>query len=358
MLCPTSVPSVLKENKGLIHVPVGFVCMDLLSGAERVDTPMTLLYNALDPQATFDVDFLQTLLSEKLSFSRINELAATPRKALLMPLISRRRRTHIWVIRWLLVFSFALTAGFLLPDQILNQFGPTACAAAVFTVNSLGDTPDAVTGNGTCADSTGACTLRAAIQEANSLAGDDTINFSVTGTINLDSALPNIASNMIINGPGANTLTIQRSTAGGTPNFRIFTTNSGTVITISGLTVTNGRTADGAPGGGFTPGYGGQGDNGGGILNSGALTLTDVVVTGNRTGDGGAGTSGTGGFGGFGGGIFSSGPLTMTNGTVSNNTAGNGAVGFFGGSGGRGGGIYRFSGPFSALIPPIGQLIR
>ena len=59
-----------------------------------------------------------------------------------------------------------------------------AHAAGTFTVNSLGDTPDAVPGNGLCADAGGACTLRAAIEEANSNSIDtDTINISVTGTI-------------------------------------------------------------------------------------------------------------------------------------------------------------------------------
>jgi CSLREA domain-containing protein len=62
---------------------------------------------------------------------------------------------------------------------------PATHAATTFTVNSLADTPDAAPGNGTCATAGGVCTLRAAIEEANSLSGDDTINFSLTGTINL-----------------------------------------------------------------------------------------------------------------------------------------------------------------------------
>jgi len=256
-----------------------------------------------------------------------------------MPLNSWRPHIHSRVgTTAIALFALAFIGWFALPHSLWSMIQPLARAAS-FTVNSIGDTSDAAPGNGVCADSSSNCTLRAALQEANSLLGDDTIDFSATGTIDLNNALPNIASNVVIKGPGANSLTIRRSTAGGTPNFRIFTTNSGTVITISGLTVTNGRTADGLPGASF----GGLGDSGGGILNNGALTLTDVVVTGNRTGDGGTGGSSTGGFGGFGGGIASSGPLTMTNTTVSNNTAGNGAVGFFGGSGGRGGGIY-FSG--------------
>src|SRR6266542_1252311 len=220
----------------------------------------------------------------------------------------------------------------------------TPATGLTLTVNTLGDAADSSVGDGHCDTDPGTagdqCTLRAAIQEANAVFGDDTISFSVTGTINLTGALPDIISNVTINGPGSAVLTVQRSTAGGTPNFRIFTITGGPTVTISGATVTNGKTADGVAGGGFAPGYGGQGGNGGGILNSGTLTLTDVFVTGNRTGDGGAGTSGSGGFGGFGGGIYSSGPMIMTNVTVSNNIAGNGAIGFYGGDGGRGGGIY------------------
>src|SRR5881394_2387789 len=47
--------------------------------------------------------------------------------------------------------------------------------AATFVVNTTADTADAVPGDGFCADSGGACSLRAAVQEANALAGPDTI---------------------------------------------------------------------------------------------------------------------------------------------------------------------------------------
>jgi|GEM_PF-3162244 len=53
---------------------------------------------------------------------------------------------------------------------------PEVVFAATFTVNSTADQPDANPGNGVCASGTGACTLRAAIQEANALPGADTIN--------------------------------------------------------------------------------------------------------------------------------------------------------------------------------------
>src|SRR5205085_1792521 len=164
--------------------------------------------------------------------------------------------------------------------------------------------------------------------------GADTINFSVNGTINLTGALPDITGDLTINGPGSNLLTVRRDTGG---FYRIFAVSFPATVNISGLTVTNGLTADGAPGSFF----GGMGGNGGGILNGSVLMLTDVVVNGNSTGNGGPGiNSGDfGGFGGFGGGISRSGTLTMTNVTVSNNTTGHGGNGDFGGPGGLGGGI-------------------
>jgi CSLREA domain-containing protein len=212
-----------------------------------------------------------------------------------------------------------------------SQFSTTH-ATITLTVNSLADTPDAALGNGACADANGVCTLRAAIQEANTFPGDDVINFSLTGTINLTGALPVLSSNITINGPGSGLLTVRRNTGG---DYRIFQTSGNS--SISGLTITNGRTPDGvnedvAP-------------SGGGIWQTGgSLTLHDVVITGNATGNGGPTRFGSptfGGFGGFGGGIYASGTLTMTDCVISNNTTGNGGTGTnFGGSGGRGAGIY------------------
>src|SRR5207253_5271892 len=192
---------------------------------------------------------------------------------------------------------------------------------AALTVNDNGDASDAAPGDRVCATAGGVCTLRAAIQEANALSscgGTININFSLStpNNINLNSALPNINHYVSINGPGANLMTVQRSTAGGTPNFRIFTINAGWLVGLSGLTITNGRAADGIPGTGFG---GGRGGDGGGVFNQGSLVLTSVVITGNRTGDGGPDNSSFGGPGGFGGGVYSEGSLAMQGGvTVSN----------------------------------------
>ena len=160
--------------------------------------------------------------------------------------------------------------------------------------------------------------LRQAIADA---CDGSTINFDMTqvvSPITLTSDELLINKNLTIAGPGANALTVMRSTAGGTPQFRIFDISSGKAVQISGLTISNGHAPNSASGG-----------NGGGISSSGTLNLTDSVVNSSQAGNGSSGT------GGHGGGIFSDGTLTVTNSTIGGNQAGigNGGAGF-------GGGIY------------------
>src|SRR5262245_25043922 len=104
---------------------------------------------------------------------------------------------------------------------------------AAITVNSLGDVVDlnpAVT------------SLRKAITLANATPENDTILFSVTGTINLHAALPYLSGNLIygrgidIQGPGAGGLTVRGDSGG----YRIFAVPRGATVGISGLTIANG----------------------------------------------------------------------------------------------------------------------
>ena len=85
----------------------------------------------------------------------------------------------------------------------------------------------------------------------------DTIDFAVTGTINLAAALPTLTRNVSIDGPGADLLTVERYAGG---NYRIFTVGAGVTVSISGLAIATGNVSDGT--------------GGGGILNSGNLTVT------------------------------------------------------------------------------------
>src|SRR5512139_933240 len=64
--------------------------------------------------------------------------------------------------RFALLFAIVATA---VPGEAVN-----------FPVDSTADDVDAAPGDGLCATAGGACTLRAAIQEANAKAGDDTID--------------------------------------------------------------------------------------------------------------------------------------------------------------------------------------
>lgn len=145
--------------------------------------------------------------------------------------------------------------------------------------------------------------LRFCLTQSNALGGNNTIDFSVAGIINLAGELPLINNNLTINGPGANLMTVRRNTGG---DYRIFTINFNRVVTISGLTITKGRVF-------ASPNFGG---GGGFFVNPGAtLNLSNSVVTDNE------------GFS-FGGGILSYGALNINNCTISFNKAGNGG-GFY-----------------------------
>jgi len=93
--------------------------------------------------------------------------------------------------------------GLLLLGICLAGLGPRpALAQATFTVDATGDAADANIGDDTCATSSGDCTLRAALQEANDNGTSDEIEFDISGaaphTIQPQSALPNVTDPVII----------------------------------------------------------------------------------------------------------------------------------------------------------------
>jgi hypothetical protein len=259
--------------------------------------------------------------------------------------------------------------------------------------------------------------LIADINAANKHGGANTITLAVNtpfvlsgvnNTADGATGLPVIKNgdNLTILGNGD---TIERSTAWGTPTFRLFDVANGGSLTLANLTLQNGlaygsgaaaeggaiynqgtlilsgvtvqgNTAEGSPGKnansrGHPNGGAGQDAAGGGIWSNGALTLENGSLvqgnyaTGGYGGDGyfsacGDGCSVPRGYGGpggkgFGGGVYvAGGTVSLTGVTLSSNaaTGGGGGDGFYpGGSSGigYGGGMYVAGGTVSLCITTV-----
>ncbi|MBK8751026.1 MAG: DUF4214 domain-containing protein [Candidatus Competibacteraceae bacterium] len=129
------------------------------------------------------------------------------------------------------------------------------------------------------------------LTSANANVDADTIVFSpaVTGTLALTSGALSISNTVTLSGPGASVLTISASNAS-----RIFTIANGATVSIDGLKLTDGTVSG----------------DGGAILNgTGALTLSNCVLSGNlASSEGGA--------------LFNNGgDVTISNSIVSGNSA-------------------------------------
>jgi LPXTG-site transpeptidase (sortase) family protein len=145
------------------------------------------------------------------------------------------------------------------------------------------------------------CTLRESVLAANNAeanddcgsgsSGDDTITFSVSGTITLSSQLPEISST-------EGTLEIDGGdiTVSGNDAVRVLHVYSGADLTLTDISITHGKA--------------GGSDDGGAILNEGALTVNGVTFSNNNT------TSG------FGGAIYSESgsTLNITDSTFTSNS--------------------------------------
>lgn len=183
--------------------------------------------------------------------------------------------------------------------------------AAIFAVNSTADAVDAKPGDGKCATSlTGTtCTLRAAIMEANALAGADTITLlGATYTLSITGTGENSAAKGDLDVTGGGDLTIQgvsptstRILAGGGGFFsspgidRVFHFIGKNNVTISNVSIENGYVT-GAKGGG------------GGIFNEAAwVTLSNCQLVGNITEWSDSAKSG-----GQGGGVYNAAGAKMT----------------------------------------------
>ena len=188
----------------------------------------------------------------------------------------------------------AFAAGAVAPRVAVSQ------SPAQFLVDTVSDVPDAVPGDGVCGTLNGACSLRAAIQEANALPGPDTIllqaaRYAITVPPSGDGGSSvgdlDISDSLTIEGVSADATVID---GGGTA--RVFEIRAATAITVTltALTIENGTTTE--DGGGLA------------IDTAGAVELIDSVV---RTGDAAAG-----------GGIhLAAGTLTNTRSTVGENDA-------------------------------------
>jgi len=151
-----------------------------------------------------------------------------------------------------------------------------------FIVNSLLDLVDVNPGDGIAQDANGNTTLRAAIQEANALAGDDIIqlpagivqltlsgrNESEAATGDLD-----ITSNITLTGAGSADTIIDMN------GFdRVFEVFSGAALTLQGVTIREGLLNSSL-------------DEGAGIRNLGTLVLEDSAMTQHSTAGGGGAIS-------------------------------------------------------------------
>ena len=154
----------------------------------------------------------------------------------------------------------------------LGGFSASA-EAAQFTVTSVDDTPDASPLGGLCSDVTGACTLRAAVQQANASPDPDTIVLP-PGLFDLyqygpdeDAALTgdlDITTPVAIVGAGAS-LTIVRAATD-----RVFDVRPGGSLDVRALTITGGVLNG-------TTGTGG----GAGVRSLGTLSADGIVITEN-----------------------------------------------------------------------------
>ncbi len=224
----------------------------------------------------------------------------------------------------LLSSSPAIDAGDTASGQALDQRGVPRGAApdigAVEFAQSIVVTTLIDEDNGSVAPSIGSGTsLREAIAFTNANGGNPSITFAVNGTMQLNgSPLPTISTDLQILGPAAGV------TIDGHQASRLLQISPNISVTLTGLTLTNGRAFDGGAivnAGNLSIRQssltGNQADrDGGSIHNVGTLTLDQVTISGGSSGQ-------------FGGAVFSDRSLTVTNSSFSSNSAQRGA-GIFG----------------------------
>ncbi|MBR8840300.1 MAG: hypothetical protein DSM106950_41495 [Stigonema ocellatum SAG 48.90 = DSM 106950] len=166
---------------------------------------------------------------------------------------------------------------------------------ATIVVNSIDDAVNS---------SPSVTTLRDAINKANVDAGEDLIVFdrslfSTAQTITLKLGELDITHSLDIIAPRDTLTGGDLVTVSGNQASRVFEIEKEARVTLSGLIVADGSVTD---------------DNGGGIKNSGTLTLDSSIVRNNSS-------RGSNSSVGDGGGIYNSGTSTVNNSTISGNSA-------------------------------------
>jgi len=256
-------------------------------------------------------------------------------------------------MRRLLVAAFiSLLWSAVLALSLFAQSGPDPVRAiAPSTIPPFEPPPGAVITVTTTEDNlsdNGDCTLREAIQAANTDAavdacppgrGTDLIllpaghyGLSLAGRSEDANATGDldIRSNLVISGAGSAATVIDAQGID-----RVLHVLTGTVE-IRGITVQNGRAADGVDSDcGVYGGEGCPGESGGGIANRGSTRLVDVIVQNSRSGNGNGNDSAPNGDGGDGGGIINEGRLELFSTQITGNRSGDGkSLGVYGGDGG------------------------
>jgi len=146
---------------------------------------------------------------------------------------------------------------------------------SAYIVNALEDDPDAAVGDGLCNTIANKCTLRAAIQEAQSSqsSGPDRIEITISGQIEfMNGPLPDIVDSITI--VGTDQLTLD-----GGERSRLFSITDQGILHLETLTLANGEAANSTPD---------NTSNGGLIYNEGTLSLQDVILSGGKADQGGA----------------------------------------------------------------------
>lgn len=170
-------------------------------------------------------------------------------------------------------------AGLLAGTVVL--ISPSPASAATFTVDITADTVDANIGDGTCEDSNGDCSLRAAIQEANASAGADTITLAAeTYELDIVGAGEDAAATGDLDITSDITLTRVAGSSdpdsiisGSALGDRLFHVASGASLDASDLQLIKG-TAEDAP-------SAAGGGSGGAVLNAGTFTASGVLFQSN-----------------------------------------------------------------------------